>query len=442
MAQVKCPQEWSDWVEWLAAGLHGRNRWRLPVILSGMLFARGRRTVTSWLRAASAPGHFSGYYYFIAALGRNSRNFAERLFVLLLLKLPLPQRVLAVIDDTPTKRSGPHVQGADIHHHPTPGPADQPFLYGHLWVTLSLALRHELWGTIGLPLWALLYVRARTIERLPKTYHWEFRTKLQLGVKLVAWLAKLLHSTGRTLTVVADGAYAKRPFLRPLIAAGVTVISRLRKDAHLRDLPRPAKHRRRGRPRKYGKNRISLAKRGAHRQGWQQVECVVYGKQVTKTCKTFLASYRPAGGIIRVVIVKEQQCHQYFFATDPACTPQEIIEAFADRACIEQDFHDLKEVWGAAQQQVRNLWANLGAFHLNLWMHTLLELWAWHRPKRHICDRRDSPWDDPQRRPSHADRCKALRRLMLKHELSSITAIWQLPRKMLRLSRQLLNLAV
>jgi hypothetical protein len=162
---------------------------------------------------------------------------------------------------------------------------------------------------------------------------------------------------------------------------------------------------------------------------------------VTKTYKTFLATYLPAGGVIRVVIVKEDRGCQYFFATDPDVTPPEIIEAFADRASIEQDFHDVKEVWGAGQQQVRHIWANIGAFQLNLWMHTLVELWAWHRPQRQICDRRDSPWDDPARRPSHADRRKALRRKMLQHELSSITAAWQLPRKMLRLTRQLLNLA-
>jgi len=47
MAQYRCPQQWSEWVEWLAAGLHGRCRWRLPVLLMGMLFATGRRTVAA-----------------------------------------------------------------------------------------------------------------------------------------------------------------------------------------------------------------------------------------------------------------------------------------------------------------------------------------------------------------------------------------------------------
>ena len=47
-----CPEQWSEWSEWLAAGLHARSRGRLPVLLAGILFAGGRRTVTTWLRAA------------------------------------------------------------------------------------------------------------------------------------------------------------------------------------------------------------------------------------------------------------------------------------------------------------------------------------------------------------------------------------------------------
>jgi len=41
---------------------------------------------------------------------------------LVLRTLPLPDRLLVVLDDTPTKRYGPHVEGADIHRNPTPGP--------------------------------------------------------------------------------------------------------------------------------------------------------------------------------------------------------------------------------------------------------------------------------------------------------------------------------
>ena len=33
-ANWQCPSEWSEWSNWLAAGLHARNRWRLPVLLT------------------------------------------------------------------------------------------------------------------------------------------------------------------------------------------------------------------------------------------------------------------------------------------------------------------------------------------------------------------------------------------------------------------------
>jgi hypothetical protein len=443
-ANWQCPSEWTEWSEWLAAGLHARNRWRLPVLLTGILFAVGRRTVTSWLRAVGVSDDFQDYYYFLAPLGRKARSVATQLFLLVLRTLPLPDRLLVVIDDSPTKRYGPKVEGADIHHNPTPGPADQKYLYGHIWVTLSLALRHPLSGALALPLCAMLYVRQKTIPTIPRKRGWRFHTKLELAARLVEWIVPLVKNAGKLLWVVVDGGYTKEPFLRPAIATGTTVIGRLRKDAALRDLPAPLRRgqrRGRGRPRTYGKNRISLAKRAGHKQGWQTIEGTVYGKTTTKTYKTFLATYQPVGGVIRVVIVREERDWFPFFSTDPQASVVEILEAFADRATIEQDFHDVKEVWGAGQQQVRNIWTNVAVYHLNLWMHTLVELWAWNRGHAELCDRTNSPWDDPERRPSHADRRKALRKHILRTELSEITAIWSLPRKILGLARRLMALA-
>jgi hypothetical protein len=233
--------------------------------------------------------------------------------------------------------------------------------------------------------------------------------------------------------------------LKRALRAGVTIVGRLRKDAALRDLPRKprrGKRRRRGRPRKYGQNKISLSKRAVHRNGWEAAKCIVYGKAVTKLYKTFLATYRPTGGVIRVVIVEEDHDWYPFFSTDPNATAVEIIEAFADRATIEQDFHDVKEVWGAGQQQVRNIWTNLAVYHLNLWIHTLVELWSWNRPHERLCDRSLSPWDDAERRPSHADRRKALQRQIMEHELSTLATVRRLPRKILQLTKRLMALAV
>src|SRR4029077_11713811 len=121
---------------------------------------------------------------------------------------------------------------------------------------------------------------------------------------------------------------------------------------------------------------------------------------------------------------------QAFFCTDPNASVREILECFADRSIIEQIFHDIKEVWGASQQQVRNLWCNIGCFHLNLWMHTLVELWAWDRPANQLRDRETSPWDDPDRSPSHADRRNALRLIILQSEFRAIDAVHKTSRQL------------
>ena len=100
----------------------------------------------------------------------------------------------------------------------------------------------------------------------------------------------------------------------------------------------------------------------------------------------------------------------------------EYVSSDSDRATIEQDFHDVKEVWGEGQHQVRNIWTNLAVLHLNLWTHTLVELWSWRRSHDELTDRHQSPWDDADRRPSHGDRRKALRQHIMQTELSSLAA--------------------
>src|SRR5437868_2060154 len=181
----------SAWFAQIVGGLDKRSAPRLFLLLRGALFARGRRTVTSWFRAAGITTDFRPAYNALWAAGRRASAIAHRLLacaVLPRIRQAPGEHVLFGIDDTPTARYGPCVQGAGIHHNPSPGPAGEKFVYGHIWVTLAWLVRHPLWDTLSLPLRALLYVRAKDVPRLTKAYPWEFRTKLELAVELVRWL--------------------------------------------------------------------------------------------------------------------------------------------------------------------------------------------------------------------------------------------------------------
>jgi DDE superfamily endonuclease len=426
----------------LAHWLDRRSAARLPRLLCGLLFARGRRTVTSWFRAAGITDEFRPAYATVCAAGRHTRSMAV---TTLSAVEPLlgRGRLRVALDDTPTPRYGPEVEGAGVHHNPSRGPAGAKHVYGHVWVTLAALARHPAWGTLALPLRAQLYIRRADLGDLPPGRRRPFRTKLELAAEQLAWLKAWAGHRFPEQWAVVDGAYAKRPFLRPARRLGFAVVSRLRKDAALWALPEPPPPGQRGpgRPPTYGKRRISLAKRAAHRGGWQQVECVQYGEKVVKTTKTFLATWRPAGGVIRVVLVREEGDWLPFFCTDPAATPAEVLEAMADRGAEEQTFKDVKEVWGAGQQQVRNLFSNEGCFNLCLWMYSLVEAWAWDKPEGELVDRGACPWDHQPRRPSHADKRKASQRDVLRAEIRGALAGRPSKGEMRALAERLLELA-
>src|SRR5262249_2433526 len=156
-----------------------------------------------------------------------------------------------------------------------------------------------------------------------------FQTKLEMAVDLLRWAVTGLGSPGKALWVAVDGAYAKRPFLGPAIALGFTVVSRLRRDAALFTLPGPRRARRPGRPRTYGTDRIDLAKGAGQRRGWSQGLFDLYGARVVKRYKTFLATWHPVGGVIRVVLVDEPTGRVAFFCTDPEATVADILGAAA-----------------------------------------------------------------------------------------------------------------
>src|SRR5688500_5704387 len=128
---------------WLTSAFFDLARWldkrtasRLPLLLSGILFASGRRTVTSWFRACGIAEEFRPAYTTVCAVGREASHVAITI-VGATRPLLRGKRLTVAIDDTPTRRYGPEVEGCGIHHNPSPGPADKKYLYGHVWVMLA-----------------------------------------------------------------------------------------------------------------------------------------------------------------------------------------------------------------------------------------------------------------------------------------------------------------
>jgi hypothetical protein len=232
--------------------LDARIAFRLPIILVGALLAGGRRTAASWFRAAGVGDDWDRFYECLQSVGRNARALMLPLVILIVKKFDPGAGGYwkLAVDDSPTKRYGRRVEAANVHHNPTPGPADGPWLYGHNWVCLAMLIRHSLFGLIALPLLSRLYVRQVDVLQLPQQYHWKFRTKHQLALELLGQVMGVVRALGSKagFLVVFDGAYAARELIRSLLALGAVVVTRLRCDAKLFDLPGNERGRR-GRPR-------------------------------------------------------------------------------------------------------------------------------------------------------------------------------------------------
>ncbi|WP_197909581.1 hypothetical protein [Gemmata massiliana] len=106
---------------------------------------------------------------------------------------------------------------------------------------------------------------------------------------------------------------------------------------------------------------------GGQKSGWATGTFDLYGKAIEKRHKTFVATWHPAGGTIRVVLVDEPTGWVAFFCTDPAATVADILGCATDRFSLETCFRDLKEIVGAGPLQVRLVRASAGSFHIRLW---------------------------------------------------------------------------
>jgi len=56
----------------------------LSIIIAGIVFANGRRTVTSWFRAAGITKQYKAFYYFIGSIGRKTETIATILFEIMI----------------------------------------------------------------------------------------------------------------------------------------------------------------------------------------------------------------------------------------------------------------------------------------------------------------------------------------------------------------------
>ncbi|MDJ0902682.1 MAG: transposase [Xenococcus sp. MO_188.B8] len=163
-------------------------------------------------------------------------------------------------------------------------------------------------------------------------------------IPLVLDLKQQLNSV--VLRVVVDAYFCKVPFLAPLVAAGISVVTRMRKDAVAWDQRIESGTRKKVKMEGEWKLAQLLQKFTP-----RTLSVKIYGQQVQVEAVEREVFIRGFGPQVKVVVAKGKKEPIIFLSTDLTLTAAQIIEIYAARFSIELAIRDLKQHFGLAHYQ-------------------------------------------------------------------------------------------
>jgi len=319
----------------------------------GWILCLGRPTVSNLVRAMPEKfeRHWTCAHRFFSRY-RWSMDDLYRVLVCQLIDplLPAQQRWLVAADDTTAHKVGKHVAFAGKFRDAVRStPSQTVFHWAHNWVVLCLLIPVPCvrGRFLHIPIFVRLYKKEADCSRPD-----QFRTRHQLVGEMLQLLRNWLPH--REIQLMADGAYAAQELVSAL-PAQVPLISRLRSDAALFQLPPARRSGKRGRPQKRG-TRLPALKNIARYAHFNRHYVWRYGRKELVLLHSFVCLWYAVAGSspVRVVIVRDpsgRQHDDYFFSTDPALAPVAIVEAYAARWGIEEVIREAKQSLGFEQVQ-------------------------------------------------------------------------------------------
>src|SRR3982751_2534668 len=339
MPTTAVPPILTSLVAGLAEAVPRRARTTFTELLLGAATTRGGH-VTDAILAAGLSRSWTSYYWFLQR-GRWAWLAVWRALLGALQELFAPPVWYVVIDDTVVERISAGAPGSLIHHNHAAKPNRSRFLRGQGWLCLAAVVERG-WRVGAVPL-MLRLVRRGT-----------HRGKLVSARFLLRLLGRRL---GR-VRLLLDAWFMRARLIEAAVAGGPTAIGRVRRDLALHAVPRPPRHRRRGRPRKYGPRmtREKVETLPIHRTArilYGQLEVAQY-----RTCR--VAARFLKGRVVRAVWVRLERPdrpgeERLLVCTDPDLPATEVITSYAKRWAVEPLFAAMKHGWGLkdAWQQSR-----------------------------------------------------------------------------------------
>jgi hypothetical protein len=318
-----------------------------------------------------------------------------------------PDGLLKLIcDDSHLRKSGPKVEGAGSFRDPIRSTKRRiVYLFGLN--VIALCLRVQLPGLrqpVALPINLRVYRK-----RGP--------SHLDLVEAMFRQVADWLPD--RSFDLVGDGAYAA---LAKRVLPRSEVVSRMRCDAAIYDLPPPRRPGQRGRPRKCGPRLPTPRQLASQVRQWQRTKLLLRGRVIERLLHSRPVLWYGVCGPkpVLLVIVRDlagKQPDDFFFTTRLDADPATVVSDYAGRWAIEVTFRDTKQHLGAEHPQTWKLLGPERAAHLAFWLYTAI--WSWYALHyAHLPARPCDPWYRAKAAPLFADARAALRTVLWQDRIS------------------------
>jgi len=315
------------------------------------------------------------YYTFMASPKLPWQALWQRLWKM----IPNPltnERLLLALDDYINPKTGKKIFGcANIFDHAAKqNQSKYPWAQNVVAVGLLKTVKGR-WAC--LPLNYRFYHMKKSIAQMAGKSKIKFESKLDQAVQMITEIADVFTNTA--IVVVTDSWFGNNGLWKPLnekLGQRIHMISRLRSNINIFELPDAYPQKGPGRPRKYGKklgNTSSLADRYKHRV--QEFRVNLYGHVRTVVSYDRVVMLKSLKCSVRVVWIYRKARWVALFSTDLTLSVPEIIEYYGARWKIEATFKELKQDIGSADTQTRN--ANAVKNHLHFCMMASSVIWIY-----------------------------------------------------------------
>jgi hypothetical protein len=397
-------------------------------IVTAWVLCRSKPTVTNLVRTIGpkllghAAKHWTTYerffYRAIWDLQVLSQLLLLNVVVPVVKACGLPLVIDWCFDDTTCGRYGKHVAYARYFKDASASNAKAKVVHwAHNWVIGVVMLRPKRWPNwvLGLPVCFTLYRKRPDCDK-----QHPFRSRQQIVADRIRWTRNLLPDW--LLRIATDGQYATRIVVQAAREVGSNLVSRIRSDAALYELPPKRRPRgRRGPHPKKGKRLPKPRQMAARRKkGWHPVQARMYGKVQTRLVLSIVCLWPRVSGLtpIQLLIVRDpagKEKDDYLFCTDATVQEVEILERFAGRWPVEEAIEDGKQLDGMEKVQGWSAQTVLRQAPLALVVQTLVKAWyLLYGVKAKAMQPKATDWQGSKEHPSYLDMQATLR-----------TALWR-----------------